>query len=164
MRKAMMALAALTAFCSAMPATAQEYQNDRRADRRDARQDNRADRRDARQDNREARRDWRQYRRYDYNRLPRGQQRYYADQYYRDGRYYQQRRLSRNDRVYRGNDGRYYCRRNDGTTGLIIGGAAGGLLGNSIAPGGSKTLGTILGALGGAAIGNSVDRGNINCR
>ncbi len=34
---------------------------------------------------------------------------------------------------------------------LIVGGVAGGVLGNVIAPGGSQTLGTILGALGGAA-------------
>ena len=40
----------------------------------------------------------------------------------------------------------------------------GGLLGNIIAPGGSKTLGTILGAAGGAAIGNSVDRDQVRCR
>lgn len=89
---------------------------------------------------------------------------YYADNYYRDGPNYTERRLARNDRIYRGRDGRYYCRRNDGTTGLIVGGAAGGLLGNIIAPGGSKTLGTILGGLGGAAIGTSVDRNQVTCR
>jgi hypothetical protein len=33
--------------------------------------------------------------------------RYYADRYYRDGRYYQPRRLSYNDRIYRGADDRY---------------------------------------------------------
>ena len=165
MRKAMMALAALTAFTGAMPATAQDYQNDRRSDWRDDRRDARQDyREERREDRREARRDWREYRRYDYNRPPPGTRGYYADQYYRDGRYYQPRRLSRNDRLYRGNDGRYYCRRSDGTTGLIVGGAAGGVLGNVIAPGGSKTLGTVLGALGGGLIGNSIDRNNITCR
>lgn len=89
---------------------------------------------------------------------------YYADNYYRDGPNYSERVLTNRDRVYRGRDGRYYCRRNDGTTGLIAGGAAGGLLGNIIAPGGSKTLGTILGAVGGAAIGTSVDRDQVRCR
>lgn len=93
-----------------------------------------------------------------------GDRPYYADQYYRDGPNYQERRLAREDRVYRGRDGRYYCKRNDGTTGLIVGGAAGGLLGNIIAPGGSKTLGTILGAAGGAAIGTAVDRDQVTCR
>lgn len=93
---------------------------------------------------------------------------YYADNYYRNDRRYRERRLSGNDRVYRGRDGRYYCRRSDGTTGLIVGGVAGGVLGNVIAPGGSKTLGTILGAIGGAAAGAAVDSGgrndDIRCR
>lgn len=86
-----------------------------------------------------------------------------AQRYYRDGNY-QERRLSRNDNVYVGRDGRYYCRRSDGTAGLIVGGLAGGVLGNLIAPGGSRTLGTIIGAAGGAAIGASVDRGEVRCR
>lgn len=91
---------------------------------------------------------------------------YYADRYYRDDRRYREHRLSADDRIYRGNDGRYYCRRSDGTTGLIVGGLAGGIVGNIIAPGGSKTLGTVLGAIGGAAIGAAVDsnNGNVRCR
>ena len=86
-----------------------------------------------------------------------------AQRYYRDGNY-QERRLSRGDNVYVGRDGRYYCRRSDGTAGLIVGGLAGGVLGNIIAPGGSKTLGTIIGAAGGAAIGSAVDKGEVRCR
>ena len=39
-------------------------------------------------------------------------------QHYHAGRY-RERRLGRRDRIYRGGDGRYYCRRSDGTTGLI---------------------------------------------
>ena len=74
---------------------------------------------------RQTRRDYRQYRNHDYNRYEPGQRGYYADNYYRDGSYYQDRRLSVNDRVYRGQNGRYYCRRPDGTTGLIVGGLAG---------------------------------------
>jgi outer membrane lipoprotein SlyB len=89
---------------------------------------------------------------------------YYADQYYRDDARYHERRLRENDQVYVGRDGRYYCRRSDGTTGLIVGGIAGGALGNLIAPGGSKTLGTLLGAAGGAAVGSSVDRKDVRCR
>jgi outer membrane lipoprotein SlyB len=80
--------------------------------------------------------------------------------HYRRGNY-KARRLSRNDRIYRGRDGRYYCRRNDGTTGLVIGGIAGGLLGNAIS---GDTLGTLIGAGGGALLGRSVDRGNVKCR
>jgi|SRR5665213_4605206 hypothetical protein len=81
-------------------------------------------------------------------------------QHYRSGKY-RERRMGRNDRIYRGGDGHYYCRRNDGTTGLVIGAVAGGLLGNAI---GGNTLGTLLGAGGGALIGQSVDRGNVRCR
>ncbi|HEX7782902.1 MAG TPA: glycine zipper 2TM domain-containing protein [Sphingobium sp.] len=75
--------------------------------------------------------------------------------HYEDGRRYRERRMRDDDRVYRGSDGRYYCKRNDGTTGLVIGGVAGGVLGNVI---GGGTLGTLLGAGGGALLGRSVDR------
>ena len=104
------------------------------------------------------------YGRYDYNRPDPRHGGYYADRYYRDDRRYRERRLSRNDRIYRGRDGRYYCRRSDGTTGLIVGGLAGGVLGNVIAPGGSETLGTIVGAGAGAAVGYAIDRGEARCR
>ena len=133
-----------------------EYRREMAECRRDMRQANRELRRDTR--------DWRQYRNYDYNRLPRGVNAYYADDYYRDGRYYQERRLSRNDRIYRGRNGNYYCRRGDGTTGLIVGGGVGALLGNSLSNGRNATLGTLLGAAAGAALGSSVDRGNVRCR
>jgi hypothetical protein len=79
---------------------------------------------------------------------------------YRDGKY-RERRLSRNDRIYRGRDGRAYCKRNDGTTGLVIGALGGGALANLI---GGGTLGTLAGAGGGALLGRSVDRGNVKCR
>lgn len=65
----------------------------------------------------------------------------------------------RNTRTWRGNDGRYYCKKKDGTTGLIIGGAAGALLGREIAGRGDNTLGTILGGVGGALLGREIDRG-----
>ena len=67
------------------------------------------------------------------------------------------------DRIYRGSNGQYYCRRNDGTTGLIIGAIGGGLLGRVVAPNSSKTLGTILGGVGGALIGRSIDRNGVQC-
>lgn len=82
---------------------------------------------------------------------------YDASRYYRDGNNYQERELSQNDRVYKGTDGRYYCKRNDGTTGLIVGALGGGVLGNVIG-GRSSAVGTILGALGGAIAGRAVDR------
>jgi uncharacterized protein YcfJ len=92
-------------------------------------------------------------------------QRTYWDpaQYYRRDTRYRPRRLGRNDRIYRGSDNRYYCRRDDGTTGLIVGAVAGGVLGNIIAPGQSKTIGTLIGAGAGALIGRAVDDGDIVC-
>jgi hypothetical protein len=109
----------------------------------------------------------RDYGRYDYDRPDPRYGGYYADNYYRGDRRYRERRLSDNDRIYRGRDGKYYCRRSDGTTGLIVGGIAGGVVGNVIAPGGSETLGTVLGAIGGAVAGRAIDRGgnkDVRCR
>ncbi len=80
------------------------------------------------------------------------------------GRYYEPRRLSRNDRIWRGSNGQYYCRRENGTTGLVIGAAIGGLIGNRVAGGGDRTLGTIIGAVGGGLLGREVDRGSVRCR
>jgi outer membrane lipoprotein SlyB len=107
---------------------------------------------------------YRGYSAYDYNRADPAYGGYYADRYYADGPRYRERRLSTRDRVYRGQNGQYYCRRNDGTTGLLVGAAAGGVLGNIIAPGGSELLGTLLGGAAGAAVGQSVDRNNVRCR
>lgn len=89
---------------------------------------------------------------------------WYADRYYRDDARYVERSLGPNDRIYVGQDGRYYCRRNDGTTGLIVGGLAGGVLGGIIAPGGSETLGALLGAAGGALAGRAIERDQVKCR
>lgn len=72
------------------------------------------------------------------------------------------RPLTRNDNVYRGSDGRYYCRRSDGTTGTVVGAIAGGALGAILGNGGA--LGTLLGAGGGALLGRSIDRGKIHCQ
>ena len=76
---------------------------------------------------------------------------------YRDGSQYRERVLQPQYRVYAGTDGRYYCRRPDGTTGLIIGGAAGGILGNLVG-GRSSTIATLLGAAGGALAGRSIEQ------
>jgi hypothetical protein len=82
---------------------------------------------------------------------------------YDDRRYYEEP-VYRDTRVWRGEDGRYYCRKKNGTTGLIIGGAAGALLGREIAGRGDRTLGAILGAAGGAILGREIDRGGSRCR
>ena len=58
--------------------------------------------------------------------------------------------------TWRGNDGRYYCRRTDGTTGLIVGAAAGALLGRAVDGGYNHSLGTVLGGVAGALLGKRV--------
>jgi hypothetical protein len=59
---------------------------------------------------------------------------------------------------------RYYCRRSDGSTGLIVGGLGGAAVGAMIAPGDSTALGAIIGAIGGAAVGGAIDSNNVRCR
>lgn len=100
---------------------------------------------------------------------PRDDRRYDEDAYYdprRDYRpgNYQERVLTREDRIYRGSDNQYYCRRSDGTTGLIAGGAVGGILGNVIDGGRSRVLGTLLGGAGGALLGRSIEQNQLRCR
>ena len=80
------------------------------------------------------------------------------------GRYIEPRRIDRNSRVWRGRDGRYYCKRNNGTTGLIIGAGVGALAGHQIAGSGDRTLGAVLGGVLGGALGREIDRGRIQCR
>lgn len=127
------------------------------------RQCNRELRRAQHNNNHAQNQDWRRYNQYDYNRYEQGYNSYNADRYYRDGRYYADRRMTSNDRVYRGQNGQYYCRRNDGTTGLVIGGGLGALAGNQIDLGGSKTVRTIIGGAAGAIIGRQIDRGGMRC-
>ena len=60
-------------------------------------------------------------------------------------------------REWRGDDGRIYCRKSNGTTGLIIGGAGGALLGRAVDTHGDRTTGTVLGAAAGALLGKEID-------
>ena len=80
-------------------------------------------------------------------------------QSYRYSRYY-----ASNGPTWRGRDGRYYCRRSNGTTGLIVGGAAGALIGRSIDGGRNHTTGTVLGAVAGALAGRAIERDSNNGR
>jgi hypothetical protein len=90
---------------------------------------------------------------------------YDAQRYYRDGPQYSERRLTEADEVYRGSDGRYYCKRSDGTTGLIVGGAGGALIGNAVDGGRNRTAGTLIGGALGALLGRSIDQNSdIRCR
>jgi uncharacterized protein YcfJ len=80
------------------------------------------------------------------------------------GRYLEPRRIDRDDRIWRGEDGRYYCKRDNGTTGLIIGAGVGALAGHQIAGRGDNTVGAIIGGAAGALIGREIDRGSLQCR
>ena len=101
--------------------------------------------------------------RYDYNRPDPHYGRYYQpNRYYRSG--YAPIRVDGRTRIYRGCDYRYYCRRSDGTTGLIVGAALGGLLGSQIDRGQSNIAGILIGGGAGALLGREIDRGGVSCR
>jgi opacity protein-like surface antigen len=87
---------------------------------------------------------------------------YYRDGYSYGDRYYGDRYRPRE--VWRGHDGRYYCKRDDGTTGLVIGALLGGVVGNEVAGRGDRTLGAVIGAVGGGLLGRSIDRSGTRCR
>ena len=83
--------------------------------------------------------------------------RYYDSRYNRYGNEY-----SAYDERYSGRSDAYQrCR--SGTTGTIVGGAAGALLGREIAGRGDRTLGTLIGGVAGALGGRAVTRDR-NCR
>jgi Glycine zipper 2TM domain len=66
-------------------------------------------------------------------------------------------------REWQGADGRTYCRKSNGTVGIIVGGAGGALLGRAVDTRGERATGTILGAAAGALVGREIDR-NRRCR
>lgn len=80
------------------------------------------------------------------------------------GRYVQPVVITREDRIWRGSDGRYYCRRDNGTTGLVIGAAVGALVGREIDGGRDRTAGTVVGAVAGGLLGREIDRGDLKCQ
>ena len=69
-----------------------------------------------------------------------------------------------NGKIWRDSDGRYRCKRPNGTTGLIVGAAGGALVGRAIDTRGERATGTILGAAAGALIGRSIDDSRVRCR
>lgn len=62
-------------------------------------------------------------------------------------------------REWRDDRGRLRCRKPNGTTGLVVGGVAGALLGRTIDTRGDRTVGTLGGAAAGALAGRAVERG-----
>ncbi|NNC72314.1 MAG: glycine zipper 2TM domain-containing protein [Sphingomonadaceae bacterium] len=73
------------------------------------------------------------------------------------------RRRGYNGRIWRDDRGRYRCRRDDGTVGLIVGGGVGALLGREIDGGRDRTVGTVVGAAAGALLGREIDRSDARC-
>jgi len=69
-----------------------------------------------------------------------------------------------NGPVWRDRQGRYRCRRSNGTTGLIVGAAGGALVGRAIDGGRNRTTGTIVGAVAGALVGREVQRSSARRR
>ena len=68
-------------------------------------------------------------------------------------------------KTWRDSQGRTRCRRRNGTTGLIVGGAAGALAGRAIDGGNNRTVGTIAGAALGALAGREIDKSRgFRCR
>lgn len=57
---------------------------------------------------------------------------------------------------WRGKDGRTYCRKSDGTVGLVVGAAGGALVGRAVDTRGERATGTIIGAAAGALIGREL--------
>ena len=105
---------------------------------------------------------------------------YYSDRgYYNDRRDYRDHRKSRpyylgydrnygepvrrDTRIWRGRDNRYYCRCDNGTTGLLVGAGVGALIGHEVAGRGDRTLGAILGGAAGALLGRTIDRSSTRC-
>lgn len=170
------AYAALTAGLAALSLAAPAFaDNDRHGrDRHDSRRN--YERNDDRRDNANAyRKGYRDGVRAD-NRRDNYTQRRSGQSYYNGNRWDQGYRTSNNYPVYRnsgynsspnywwGNNGQMHCRRQDGTTGLIVGALAGGTLGNVIAGQGDKTLGSVIGGTLGAVLGNELGKGNVRCR
>lgn len=81
---------------------------------------------------------------------------------YKEDVSYQNR--NRKYREWRGKDGRTYCKRKDGTTGLIVGGVVGALAGRAVDTRGDRATGTIIGAAGGALLGREIDKGPRRCK
>ena len=71
---------------------------------------------------------------------------------------------SYNGRIWKDSNGRYRCKRPDGTVGLIVGGAGGALIGRAIDTSGERATGTIIGAAAGALIGRKIDRSRVTCK
>lgn len=141
MRKILLGLLALAAAAPAIPtaAVAQDWRYDGYA------------------------RDYRDGRYVQYDRRGDRDGRYDAYEQRGYGRYYDRRGYYHGP-TWRGRDGRAYCRRSDGTTGLVVGGVAGALLGRTIDTRGDRAPGTLLGGAIGALLGQAIEKDDSRCR
>ncbi|TPG10941.1 glycine zipper 2TM domain-containing protein [Sphingomonas oligophenolica] len=68
-------------------------------------------------------------------------------------------------REFKDRNGHWRCKKPDGTTGTIIGGVAGALVGRTIDTRGDRTIGTLGGAVAGALAGRAIEKsGSKSCR
>ena len=67
-------------------------------------------------------------------------------------------------KTWRDSQGRLRCRRSNGTVGIIVGGAAGALVGRAVDGGRNRTVGTVVGAAAGALAGREIARSRRRCR
>jgi hypothetical protein len=67
-------------------------------------------------------------------------------------------------KMWQDSEGRWRCKRSDGTTGLIVGAAGGALVGRAVDTHSERATGTILGAAAGALLGRSFERSRTRCR
>lgn len=81
-----------------------------------------------------------------------------------DTGYRHSHRVDNGVQYWEGQDGRYYCKRSNGTVGLLVGGAAGALIGRAIDTRGSRATGTIVGAAAGALLGREVQKSRARAR
>lgn len=81
-----------------------------------------------------------------------------------DTGYRHSHRVDNGVQYWEGQDGRYYCKRSNGTVGLLVGGAAGALIGRAVDTRGSRATGTIVGAAAGALIGREIQKSRARAR
>ena len=90
---------------------------------------------------------------------------YDAARDYREDPRYRERPLAADDQIYRGSDGRVYCKHGDGSTGLVVGAVGGAAIGNVISDRHDRAAGTLLGGALGALVGQQVDANStVRCR
>lgn len=87
----------------------------------------------------------------------------HKQRHYDEGRHYREVYYQPEPRYYAPPRGYYDAPRSrgcrsGGTTGLIVGGAAGALLGREVDGGRDRTAGTVVGAAAGALLGREIDR------